>query len=267
MSVFACSAGVFQLFEDPVVEEEPILAVMKERIEKQQCYLSLQTTDYERKQSNLMRFLKKSSFDLEAALGQWERWVKFRREYKIDEISDEDIKYEIEENIINWKGKNKSNQLCCILTGRMHVAAHRMGTYSSFRKYLLRRVEEGMIASDQAESDKICIIYDRRGLDYPHIDTNLHQSCKKIIQQLKDFYSDRIGMIYVLHTNWIFWALYQMFFRPLSAVIPAFEKIILVESPEDLLEYFDEEELSLLSMEEEPSYLKYNNQDSTIRDE
>lgn len=57
---------------------------------------------------------------------------------------------------------------------------------------MIRLVEQGMQLSDQQSfttqqdhHDKICIIYDRRGLSFENIDPNLYQFCNKTLDELR----------------------------------------------------------------------------------
>lgn len=43
-----------------------------------------------------------------------------------------------------------------------------------------------MRAADANEGqDKICVIYDRRGMEYENIDPNMYQFCKRVISEMQ----------------------------------------------------------------------------------
>ena len=54
-------------------------------------------------------------------------------------------------------------------------------------------------------------------------------------------------MIYILHTNWIYRILFLTILRPFLALFSSrgFNRLILVQSPEELYTYFDRDQLHL----------------------
>eukprot|EP01034_Spumella_vulgaris_P040698 gene40698-50356_t len=91
----------------------------------------------------------------------------------------------------------------------------------------------------------------------------MFQFCKRIVDDMRDFYSPRIGVVYVIHANIIFWILYTLILRPVLGLWTGSDKIIVVESPKELLEYFHEEDLLLLSYQEEDSTSSNGDTEST----
>ena len=55
-------------------------------------------------------------------------------------------------------------------------------------------------------------------------------------------------MVYVLHANWFFWTLYHAVLRPFLALVSAkgYERLRLVPTRDDLLEYFEADQLGVL---------------------
>lgn len=98
-------------------------------------------------------------------------------------------------------------------------------------QYLIRIVEDGLrlLHDKDGDQDKICIIYDRRGLDYDNIDTNLHQFCRNIVDQLREWYGDRIGAVYILRTNWMYYLLYSVVLWPVLVVMSKADNLVVVE--------------------------------------
>jgi hypothetical protein len=246
MNFSACTTAFGFGDPDPQSIQQQV-NVMRERIDSEDLYSELNATDYEKQENHLKRFLTKHFMDLEVALTQWHGWVKWRHDVNIDDINEEEIKNEREEGVVTWRGRNKEGMLCCVITGRMLDPINRKGTPRSFKKFILKTVEEGLRQADESSETKVCIIYDRRGLEFKHIDPNLYQFCRKDFEVLRDYYGDRIGAIYVLYTNVFFWIMYHLILRPLSAIWTNMEKLIVVDKAEDLLEYFESDQLYLLS--------------------
>jgi hypothetical protein len=65
-----------------------------------------------------------------------------------------------------------------------------------------------------------------------------------------DRYGSRLGVIYIVHTNVFFWLLYVLLIRPFLGLFQVHSKVVVVETVEDLLPYFDADQLFLLSYNE-----------------
>jgi hypothetical protein len=102
----------------------------------EQKLIDLNATVYEKKATHLRRLLRKNLYDLETAVGEWEGWVKWRHEANVapDQITDEEIIAEKEEGIFAWRGRNKDNMKCLVITGRALDPIHRKGTFRSFKR-------------------------------------------------------------------------------------------------------------------------------------
>jgi hypothetical protein len=128
---------------------------------------------------------------------------------------------------------------------------NRKGSSASFRKFLIRTIEQGCQLSDEQEQETISIIYDRRGLEYKHIDPILHQMSRMTVDSLRNFYGSRLGVIYVVHANWFFWAIFTVVLKPfLSLISKHSDKIVLLNDSDGLIPYFDEDQLFLVDMKE-----------------
>ena len=49
---------------------------------------------------------------------------------------------------------------------------------------MIRVVEEGCEIANLKDEEEICVIYDRRGLEFDHIDINLFQQCRTLYRVL-----------------------------------------------------------------------------------
>ena len=240
----SCVVGAAQAwlpFSDPVVDETPLLECFQARISVE---ISRQTppwniTSFERHPHQLLCLLRRCNYNMEQSMLDWCAWVSWRREQRIDEITDELIRCDQEANLIKWHGHDKKGRLCCVVTGRhMNPEGRRRngGTGQSFQKFLIRSVEDGCrkgmensittttgfangsAASSSASSGPptqnlidrdhdptttstsdaganpvvnadagpdFCIVYDRRGLDWQHIDPMLYKLSRNIIDDLR----------------------------------------------------------------------------------
>lgn len=137
-------------FQDPAPETENIvLSRMRERIEKEEFHVELKATPEEKSDILLKRFLHRHLYDLEVALVQWHGYVEWRHAQQLDQITEESIQNEREEGIFAWRGENKEGMPCCVITGRMLDPTNRKGTFVSFKKHLIKFVDEGLYHADQ----------------------------------------------------------------------------------------------------------------------
>mmetsp|Transcript_8553 Transcript_8553/g.12767 ORF Transcript_8553/g.12767 Transcript_8553/m.12767 type:complete len:307 (+) Transcript_8553:31-951(+) len=210
------------------------------KVKQHQCSPPL--TEDEQSIGTLTRFRKRYPRDTEAAYKEWSEWVQWRRDLQVDEITEQSISEEISSKQAFWHGKDKKNQPCLLVTGRLHDTGATLGSGKSFQKFMIYTVEQGCKISNESEVEKVCVLYDRRGLEYEHIDIFLYQNCRNIIYDLQRWYADKLGTIYILHMNSLFWMLYQFILRPIFGLLLG-DKIVVVSNASDILEYFDEDEL------------------------
>jgi hypothetical protein len=129
---------------------------------------------------------------------------------------------------------------------------HRRGNGASFKKFVIRMVEQGCQLADEAGQETISIIYDRRGLDYKHIDPVLHNTMRTTFDQLRTFYGTRLGVLYILHANWFFWSFFMVILKPSLNLLSSYShKIQLVQDVRGLLPYFDEDQIFLIDENED----------------
>ena len=70
----------------------------------------------------------------------------------------------------------------------------------------------------------------RRGMTSANTDPDLVQCCQEMVSNLRRFYGQRLGMVYILHVNWVFWLAYQLFW-PLLFATNVSAKFIIVNDP------------------------------------
>ena len=233
-----CVVGAAQAwlpFSDPVVDESPFLECFQSRISVE---ITRQTTPwndttFEQHPHHLLRILRRCNYNMEQAVHEWKEWVIWRHEQRIDEITDDVIRCDVDGELIKWQGHDKKGRLCCVVTGRhMNPDGRRSkgGTGLSFQKYLIRTVEDGCrLAMEQSSATNVtdasssassgppsqyridrddaattsdtnpgldaspvldagpdfCIVYDRRGLDWHHIDPMLYKLSRNTIDALR----------------------------------------------------------------------------------
>lgn len=216
---------------------------------RQQClehkFETIQPAEKYFDEVHLRYFLRLKLFSIPYALETWAEWVEWRYRIGADEITDEEIADEVSSGLAEWRGKDKAGRLCLVVTPRLLNPRGRKGNHKTFQKFLIRIIEDGLRKADAADVHEVCILYDRTGLTFEHIDPILQQFSKPTISALKHFYSARLGALYVLHLNWWFQLFFTWLVRPILSAGGAENKFTVFNTPEELLDVFDEEQLFL----------------------
>ena len=110
--------------------------------------------------------------------------------------------------------------------------------------------EKGVHSLNEQGLEHACVLYDRRMLDFHHCDPELHNGCKHLLTAIRRFYGDRLGPVYILHMNWLFFGVFSYILKPFLTLFQNTDsmKMHAVQTPEELHEWFDEEHLLLDEM-------------------
>mmetsp|Transcript_3471 Transcript_3471/g.3215 ORF Transcript_3471/g.3215 Transcript_3471/m.3215 type:complete len:131 (+) Transcript_3471:345-737(+) len=76
-------------------------------------------------------------------------------------------------------------------------------------RYCIYLVEIGIRLADESGNGQICVIYDRGQMTDANRDPELIGTMKRLSGMLQDYYAERLGALYVLHVNWVYWLMYQ----------------------------------------------------------
>jgi hypothetical protein len=255
-TIFSCATGAWAPFEDPKVgaDEDKQLLILKERVndwigkeqEAGRPY-DFHPSNFETTDKQLMRILRRCGHDIEVSYNEWVDWVKFRAEAKANEIKLEDFAAHLTPlGLAEWRGQDKEGRPSLVLTGRLLRQEFQFKSVALFRKYTLHMAETGVHMLDEKELEHACILYDRRMLDFEHCDPDLHTGCKEYFDNIRRFYGDRIGNVYILNMNWLFYSVFSFLLKPLLNILQkAGSKMHAVQKPAELSQWFDDEHLLL----------------------
>eukprot|EP00743_Colponemidia_sp_Colp-15_P005809 GILK01006244.1.p1 GENE.GILK01006244.1~~GILK01006244.1.p1 ORF type:complete len:256 (+),score=43.00 GILK01006244.1:53-820(+) len=183
----------------------------------------------------LLRFLKARDFNVQDAYNMWCKWVAWRIEYKADEITETEVKKEIETGKAYWYKHDKQGRPCLIVRpARHHPSQREVRETMRFAIYLL---EEGIKRAEESGVDQVVVLFDRKGVSVKNFDRSLFGMMKELSGMLQAYYAERLACFYVLHVNWIYWTLYKIVSPFLNKRTK--EKIKILKHPSDLLNYFD----------------------------
>jgi len=111
-------------------------------------------------------------------------------------------------------------------------------------RYALYLMDIGCRQADGIKGNatgEVCVIYDRRGMTMKNFDSRLFVTMKKLVDVVQIMYAERLGKIYILGANWFYFSLLKIISPMLSEKTK--KKIVLIDSNEELLNYFKVGEL------------------------
>lgn len=254
MNVFSCVPNWGGVREEGG-ERELILA-LKARVEEWLAFrehegekpYELSTSRFELDEKQLLRILRRCRFNVQASLTEWTEWITWREEVDANSITGRDFESNLTPlSIAKWCGKDKEGRPALVLTGRLLRSDFKFKSIRLFRRYLVFMAERGVHLCNEQGAERACIIYDRRMLDFHHCDAELHNACKPWFNQIRRFYGDRIGNIYILHMNWLFHNVFLFILSPLIGLMrrEGSANLYAVQSAEELEQYFELDQLKL----------------------
>jgi hypothetical protein len=254
-TIFSCASGAWAPFQDPsATEDEPQqVLLLTERINdwvgketEAGRPPSFHSSKFETQERQILRVLRRNNHIIEDALKEWIEWIKWRAENKVDDIKETEIAQLKALGIAEWRGQDKEGRPSLVLTGRLLREGEYPEKISIFRKYAIYMAEQGVHMCNDKGVEHACILYDRRMLDFQHCDPNLHAGCKDTFSDIRRFYGDRIGNVYILNMNWLFFSVFSFVLKPLVSLFGNNGgKLNAVQEPAELSKWFDEEHMLL----------------------
>ena len=198
-------------------------------------------TDPKCTDSAIKRYLIAREGDVGDTVEMILKWQAWRAEFGVDNITKESVKNEVASGKAYFNDfYDKSGRACCVVRPRLHDPRVRdINECMRFGVYLL---EEGIKRSEQlGKSEQVCVLYDRSGFNYRNFDLELFTTSKNLVTMLQDNYAERLGALYVIGAGWFYWMIFNIVKVFLTQRTK--EKIILINNNDELLHYFDVDQL------------------------
>mgnify|MGYP006079124443 CR=1 FL=1 len=259
-----CNVGGWAPFAtlDPEEDEEQIVKLLMDRISEflrfelkagRDWATDFHPSGFETSEAQVTRILRRMKHNVDAALTEWKAWVKWRVEVEANEFKEGDfVEHVLPHHVAEWRGEDKEGRPCLLLTGRNLTEKARGLPYRYNRQaillkeYIIYVVEKGIRDMDEKGIERCSIVYDRRGLGFGHIDGGLWRVVRDAILSCNRFYSDRIGPMYIMNMNWVFWGFFQLVIKPMLLLgSDGGVSLKAVQEVPDLLEFFESKNLLL----------------------
>jgi len=199
--------------------------------------------DYYTNRDCLKRFSIAHEFNFDTIMTKWRNWVEWRLSYKPEKISEDEeaIEKQMETGKLRWYKHDKLKRPCLYYKMRYHRPG--LATAEENVRYFVYMLEKGIKEAEKLGTDKVVVVYDRRGYSKKNHDPKTVDTMKKLMPILQDYYPERLQTFYVLGANW--------FYRMMFDIVKAFlsektaKKVKVLADQQELLQYFDKENLSI----------------------
>jgi hypothetical protein len=234
-------------FAEPIisVEQQAVLNELYKEIPMmmRETFPTVSQPEYYTNQDAIKRFAIAQEFKHDVVIAKWKNWVEWRTTYKPEKISEEEeaIEKQMETGKLRWYKHDKSKRPCLYYKMRYHRPG--LADADEAVRYFIYMLEKGLQEADKLGTQKIVVVYDRKGYSKKNHDPKTVDTMKKLMPILQDYYPERLQCFYVLGANWF----YRMMFDIVKAFLSkkTIEKVKVLGGNEDLLQYFDKENLSI----------------------
>jgi len=206
-----------------------------------ETYPDVPDPEYYINQDAIRRFAVGHEFKEDLVIEKWKNWVQWRTTYKPHEISEDEeiIEKQVETGKLKWYKHDKEKRPCLYYKMRFHQAG--LATGEETIKYFIYMFEKGLKRAEKLGTEKVVVIYDRRGYGKQNNDPKSVDTGKLLMPIFQDYYPERLHCFIVLGANWF----YRFMFGLVKTFISkkTIEKMRVLGDDKDLLELFDQDQL------------------------
>jgi len=188
--------------------------------------------------ARLIKFLRARDYDLEKAYEQLINCLKWRREFKPEQIKEEDIKNQLSSGKVFWLPiKDKQGRPVMVFFGGLHDPNCNL---EELKKYVVYIIESEYSKATPGSDWQYLLIYDRVGFTRSNFDKD---GLRDVTVMLSNYYPEILGEVLIANTNWLFWIIFEIVKIFFDAKTKQKMKILGNDIKSDLLKYFDEDSL------------------------
>lgn len=168
------------------------------------------------------------------AFRMWQNIVTWRKQYQPEVLSEEEAAPYLAKGVISTCGPDKNGRPCIYGLNRNHVIDPEH--HDANLRTIINLLEKTTLESSETADGYIAVILDQEGVGRKNMDTNLFIAKPGLVQALQEYYPERLGSCYIIHTSWIFrlmWAIISPFLDDKTR-----KKVHVLPHTEDLLNHF-----------------------------
>jgi CRAL/TRIO domain len=209
---------------------------------------------------DLIRVLRARDLKVDPAFEMWTKWYDWRMTYRAQEITRHEVKPHLITGKAFYRGEDNYGRPCLILRFRYHHPDQ--FTTEETMRFVIYLVEKGIKKADKKGVGQICVLNDRSNITSANRDNKLITLIRSLASMLQDFYAERLGAVYILHVNWLYWLLFQAA-KPLINKKTR-EKIHIIRNIEGLKEHFPTNKLMVEYGGEDDYVYRYPKQETPV---
>ncbi|KAG1343435.1 hypothetical protein G6F62_004790 [Rhizopus arrhizus] len=154
-------------------------------------------------EATIHRYLRARKWDLEAAKTMLENSIKWRRDFRPDQIDPESIRSEAETGKMYYNGYDKTGKPLWIMKPRNENSKNSDGQI----KHVVFNLERGIRLMPPGV-EKVSIVVDFKGSSITS--TPSASTCKKFIDIFGNQYPERLGVAFFVNSPWFFLTTFKM---------------------------------------------------------
>lgn len=182
----------------------------------------------------LNRVLVARNLHVAEAFRMWQNIVAWRKQYQPEVLSEEDAATYLKHGVISTCGPDVNGRPCIYALNRNHLIDAE--NHDMNLRTIVNLLEKTTVESSKIADGFIAVIIDQEGVGRKNMDTNLFIGKPGLVQVLQEYYPERLGSCYIIHTSWIFrlmWAIISPFLDEKTR-----KKVHVLPHTEDLLQHF-----------------------------
>lgn len=187
----------------------------------------------------LVCFLKAREYDVAKAFLMWEKWFEWKKDFKPELTTFDDIRNHFFCGKAYWRGHDKLNHPCLYIIPRFHNPNE--GGIDEFTRFLVWTVDRGIEYCETNSVSQFCVIYDRRGMTMANLGRQIEEAIY-IVTLFQDYYPEILNKVYVLYASTLYWMVWKLVSKVLDKKTK--NKIQIMTSNDELLNDFDISQLN-----------------------
>jgi hypothetical protein len=183
----------------------------------------------------LNRVLVARNLSVPEAFKMWTNIVAWRKEYTPAALTAEEAAPYLAKGVVSMCGPDKNGRPCIFAASKNHLIDAE--NHDANLRTIVNMLEKATVESTEKADGFIAVIIDMDDAGRKNMDTHLFIGKPGLVQVLQEYYPERLGSCYIMHTSWIFrvmWAIISPFLDEKTR-----KKVHVLYKTEEILDHFD----------------------------